>query len=106
MKGVGNAIRSVGAQEPKILNLSMARISHPLPGDIWINDPYLYRLLWASGTMPTTRVVDAISSKSADGILVTRGALGSNDDVHRAVAEAYRVAFDFGPIVYLVPKAP
>jgi hypothetical protein len=50
---MASEIRALGNPEPKILNLANARLSYPLPGEIAVNDPYLYSLLWQVG--PTVR---------------------------------------------------
>jgi hypothetical protein len=105
-----NAIRqSSGTENPKILNLSRAKFSYlPPPGEISVNDPGLYWLLWESGGLSTQSLIRSIQERKFDGVLAPRGFLSLADaqtplpDLHRAVRENYQASLDLGPLEYFV----
>ena len=100
------AIRSLGTAEPRILNLAQASLSHPLPGEICVNDPYLYSLLLASGQLSPRAIIDSVMRHEFDGILVSK--LPSRPVFPRAVWDAveskYLPALEYHDFVYLVPR--
>ena len=99
-------IRSLGTAEPRILNLAWASLSHPLPGEICLNDPYLYSLLLASGQLSPRAIIEPVARLEFDGILVSK--MPSRTVFPRAVWDAveskYLPALDYDDFVYLVPR--
>jgi hypothetical protein len=100
------AIRSLGIAEPRILNLASVNLSYPLPGEICVNDPYLYSLLLASGKLSPRSIIESVERGEFDGILVSR--LPSRTIFPRSVWDVvetnYLPALDFVDWVYLVPR--
>lgn len=103
---VASAIRGHGTPEPKILNLASVRLSHPLPGQISVSDPYLYSLLWRSGQLDPQSVVESLRRREFDGVfaIAPREAFAGAflPSIEHALRSNYRASRHFGSFLYLV----
>ena len=52
------------------MNLCNARFGRDLPGEISLSDPYLYGLLFASGSLPVDPLIARLDAGSFDGVLL------------------------------------
>lgn len=59
---------------PKILNLATNRVSLIAGWDLYLNDPFLYAILWNSGTLPPQSMLDSLEQGFFDVVILERGA--------------------------------
>ncbi|HXJ35182.1 MAG TPA: hypothetical protein VMS22_14210 [Candidatus Eisenbacteria bacterium] len=109
-------IRQISGDSPKILNLYYPGIGYPLPGEICVNDPYLYALLFQSGKLSPEILQDALAAREFDSVIVPINFLSGGYPVARELLtplrENYGIAKRFahratGPTAgfdYLVPR--
>ena len=57
-------------QDSHILNLAVATLGAELPGQVSVNDPWLYLLLWNSGKLPETTLVRGLNERYYDAVVI------------------------------------
>lgn len=67
---VSARITALGGPNPKVLNLYSASITGAFPGEVHLNDPFLYALLWQAGKLDPERVFAAIRERTYDLVIV------------------------------------
>jgi hypothetical protein len=104
-------IRAHADTRAGILNLYNARFAPPgLDGDVYVNDPMLYAILWQSGSLDTGPLERALRERAFGGVLAPAGLLtapnpGPYGRYRQALAQGYRIGRSFGPFDLLVPVA-
>ena len=64
------AVVAVTKTTPRLLNLCNARYGRDLPGEISLNDPYLYGLLFAAGSLPVEPLIARLDNGYFDAVLL------------------------------------
>jgi hypothetical protein len=110
LQDAAQRIRALGNPRPRILNLTAAYFAYPLPGEVDVNDPYLYFLLWQSGKSSTRPIVERLARREFDGVLAARGLRPGRGplpfpDLFGALFASYRPALDVGAFEYWTPAA-
>ncbi len=99
-------ITALGNPNPRVLNLSAAYFAYPLPGEIDVNDPFLYmHFLWANGKLSTAPIVAMLQKSQFDGVLAAPGLRPNRGpfpmpELFNALFANYRPAFDAGAFEY------
>jgi hypothetical protein len=108
-----NAIRAI-RENPRILNLAAATLTGDLPGDVSVNDPYLYLLVWQYERLPEGALVRCLNERYYDIVIVPNDfgadSLWDQADGQRvqrivkAVAENYPERRQGPDVTFLLPR--
>ena len=64
------AIDSLGLPGRRFLNLENSQVTHDFPGAVTVNDPFMFVMLWDTGTVSTAPLLDAIRARAFDAVLL------------------------------------
>jgi len=97
---------------PKILNLDDHRISLSVGWDLYVNDTFLYAILWNTRTLSNRSMLKAIDQGYFDLVMLRKGTrpkyisdpppLG---EIYQKIFERYELKVE-GTFAYYVPRRP
>jgi len=67
---MNQAIDALGFDAPKILNIFSHIHGYSISDRLYLNDPFVYRLLWENGTLDIKPMIDSIRERYFDVIMV------------------------------------
>lgn len=109
------ALRDLGFEHGRMLNLKNSQIPHDFAGEMVVNDVWMYvTVLWNSRPETVDRLVHAIETETFDTILVAPGVVSADHDygdtpwprIIHAVFRHYAVAYRGGEVNLLTRRKP
>lgn len=95
---------------PKILNLATNRVSLSVGWDLYLNDPFLYAILWNTGTLSNLPLVTALDQGYFDAVVLERGVRPESiahpsplGEIYMKIFERYEFITD-GAFAYYLPR--
>jgi len=109
------ALRDLGIERGRMLNLKNSQIPHDFAGEMVVNDVWMYiTVLWNTRPETADRLVRAIEAESFDAVFVAPGVLSAGHDhgdapwprIIHAVFAHYTVTYRGGEVNVLTRRKP